>query len=408
MIRVHLLCLVFMSLLVIVHAQSEVERDWDQDYPGLFDYIPVDQQPEALNFEEVRKLVGYPPEAMSSGIEGKVLCRILIDEEGTYLKHEITRADHPSLGKAVDPHVHLLRFTPAIQDNQKIVYWTNIKFDFESKTQHYEFAKHQHTHIVARDLKKAEDRARFFLREGKLALKHGNYPSASRMLTQTIAVCKEKSDKEKYLLLLFDAYAERSKTQYHLDYLDEAIQDLTLAIGMARSELDHRAEIRDLLPGLYYRRATYYLSAGQTLEATEDQQWIDKFYPCTVPYAKAHLAELLLNMDKTQEAIRHIDEIEHCEHHVFDKQKHTVKAYVALLKGIAFLQQQAYQEAFTQLAFAQEQNPGNPLTYFYKGLAIWELGGIEHADENLRQALEKGLTGERKVKAEKIIGSLAE
>ncbi len=408
MVRENLLWFVFMSLLIIVQGQGEVEGDLDQVYPRLFDYIPVDQQPEALNFEEVRKLVGYPPGAMSSGIEGKVLCRILIDEAGTYLKHEITRADYPILGKAVDPHVHLLRFTPAIQDNKEIVYWANVKFDFESKTHHYEFAKNQRTHIVARDLKKAEDRARFFLREGKLASKHQNFPSASRMLTQTIAICKEKSGKEKYLLLLFDAYNERSKAQYHLDYLDEAIQDLTLAIGMARSELDHRAEIRDLLSDLYHRRAIYYLNAGKTLQALEDLQWIDKFYPCKVPFAKARLAELILEMGKIENALEHINEIEKCEDHAFDQQEYTIKAYVSLLKGIAYFQQQVYQEAFTELAFAQEQNPGNPLTYYYKGLAIWELGGVEHAYENLRIALEKGLTGDRKVKAAKIIGSLTE
>jgi len=377
-----------------VLAQSQLA------YPKIFEYVPIESPPRVLNYETIRKKVGYPLDAIKAGIEGKVFCRVLVDESGKYLRHRITRADHPALGKAVDPYVHLLTFAPAHNGGQTQIYWANVRFDFYDYTQHYELTNHTVDAPVKRTYKKWDDQANFFIQEGKLAISESNHPSALRMLSRAVALCKAKSKKTGYEYYLFEAYAYRSQVWYAMSNYIKAIEDLTEAIGIAQTSIKQHTAAQRTLPELYQRRATNYHRLDKPLQALNDLQWIDKFYPCTIPYAKAQMVELMLEVGDFTTAQSHIEEIVQCEYAAYGNDEGALQAYAKLLSGIAAMKQEDFQQAFTLFEAARALEPTNPLIYFYKGLAIWELGGTDHACQNFVQALAQGLDGKQKAQAE--------
>lgn len=101
---------------------------------GPNDFMLVDKEPVPMNLAEVNKMIGYPPDAIASKIEGKVIARILVDEKGTYVKHIILKDPHPILTNAVESKISNLTFKPAIQNGKPIKLWYTIPFDFKFKT----------------------------------------------------------------------------------------------------------------------------------------------------------------------------------------------------------------------------------------------------------------------------------
>ncbi|MEM6261248.1 MAG: TonB family protein [Bacteroidota bacterium] len=88
------------------------------------------EEPQTINMNEVRKMIGYPELAKNNGIEGMVVIRILVDKYGNYKKHKVIKKIHPLLSKACEAHLSKLRFTPAIQGGNPIPFWVNIPFRF--------------------------------------------------------------------------------------------------------------------------------------------------------------------------------------------------------------------------------------------------------------------------------------
>lgn len=96
--------------------------------PNVF--VSVEKEPEALNFDSVRKNIGYPAIARDAGIEGNTVLRILVDNKGSYIKHQVIKAVHPILTKEIEKHVSSLRFNPAIKEGVNISFWMNVPFNF--------------------------------------------------------------------------------------------------------------------------------------------------------------------------------------------------------------------------------------------------------------------------------------
>ena len=98
--------------------------------PGIEDFIFVSQTPEPINMDAVKKLIEMPESAIELGLEGEVVVRILIDEEGNYRKHKVIKKVHPILAEAVEKQIHKLKFIPAVQGNKPIMFWVNVPFRF--------------------------------------------------------------------------------------------------------------------------------------------------------------------------------------------------------------------------------------------------------------------------------------
>jgi periplasmic protein TonB len=107
-----------------VEIQAEKE-------PDPTDFVAVEKEPVAVNMDELRKAVGYPPTAKEMQIQGKVVFRIYVDKDGSYLKHIVMRSPHPILTNAVVDKLKLLRFTPGIQAGKPIRVWVTLPFDFK-------------------------------------------------------------------------------------------------------------------------------------------------------------------------------------------------------------------------------------------------------------------------------------
>jgi len=99
--------------------------------PDIKAVIAVDQEPKVLNMGAVQRLIGYPIEAREAGIEGTVVVRILVGEEGQYLKHKVINQAHELLLRSIEPHLPALRFEPALQGGKPVKFWVNIPFNFK-------------------------------------------------------------------------------------------------------------------------------------------------------------------------------------------------------------------------------------------------------------------------------------
>ncbi len=90
----------------------------------------VSTEPIPLNLPEVSQQIKYPLGARLQDIEGKVVMRVLVDEQGNYVRHIVIEEAHPLLAAAVKRKIHLLKFEPAMQGSKPIKFWVNMPFNF--------------------------------------------------------------------------------------------------------------------------------------------------------------------------------------------------------------------------------------------------------------------------------------
>jgi len=88
------------------------------------------RNPITLNLNELKLEVGYPQLARDAGIQGQVLLRVLVNEKGEYVRHEVLSEIHPILTEAIEKHIHKLRHTKAIQEAKAIEFWAYVPFNF--------------------------------------------------------------------------------------------------------------------------------------------------------------------------------------------------------------------------------------------------------------------------------------
>ena len=94
-------------------------------------HFPGNRVPIPLNLTEIKSKVGYPKEAIELGIEGKVAVRILLDENGKYIRHVFLGYIHPSISKEIEKHIVDLTFTRGYQESEAVKFWISIPFNFK-------------------------------------------------------------------------------------------------------------------------------------------------------------------------------------------------------------------------------------------------------------------------------------
>ena len=109
-----------------IQEASEVGND-----PDVNAFIVVEQEPQALNMRDIKMAIGYPQTARDTGIEGNVVVRILVNEDGEYVRHVVLNGVHPVLEEAVSAQLPDLAFSPAIQEGEPVKFWVNIPFAFK-------------------------------------------------------------------------------------------------------------------------------------------------------------------------------------------------------------------------------------------------------------------------------------
>ncbi|MEM6764327.1 MAG: energy transducer TonB, partial [Bacteroidota bacterium] len=106
-----------------------------QDEPGINDFVFVEKEPVPLNLKEVRETIGFPEAAADLGVEGNVIARILVDENGNYVKHKFIGKAESLLRDAVSQHIQELSFEPALSEGKPLKFWMNVPFAFRLLTE---------------------------------------------------------------------------------------------------------------------------------------------------------------------------------------------------------------------------------------------------------------------------------
>lgn len=144
--QIRLLVIVFFSVIILsgafgqiasmnvgknIFASQLAEKLPHEEEPGVYSSYKVDVPPRILNYEEVREYMGYPEVAKNAGIQGQIVLKVLVSEEGKYVRHEVEKDFHPLLRISCESFVPFLQFRPASHDQKKVSCWMSVPFDFE-------------------------------------------------------------------------------------------------------------------------------------------------------------------------------------------------------------------------------------------------------------------------------------
>lgn len=106
---------------------SEDSRDDDR----IWHASEVDIEPQPINYQQVEEWIGYPETAYNAGIQGDVSLRVLVDQEGQYVKHEVENSFHPLLRIPCEVFTQLLEFKPASKNGEAVTCWVKVSYHFE-------------------------------------------------------------------------------------------------------------------------------------------------------------------------------------------------------------------------------------------------------------------------------------
>ena len=111
-------------------ADETALLETDEKDPTSTEFILLEKEPQPVNMDELKAMIGYPPMALEAAIQGKVMLRVMIDKNGDYVKHTVFKDPHPILTKAVTDKISHLKMTPGIQAGRPIKVWVTVPFDF--------------------------------------------------------------------------------------------------------------------------------------------------------------------------------------------------------------------------------------------------------------------------------------
>ncbi len=317
--------------------------------PGVHDYVYVDQEPIVLNLDDVRKAIGYPAHALKKGIEGKVYCRVLVNENGTYLKHRILNSAHPVLTKAVDPYLNRLKFLPAKRGKESITYWTNIPIAFTSNESKLYIGKRESLNFGVSYAKKAALR----LENAKAYYEDKQFKASALEYTRAlmfIPVARKRPAKA--AAKLFDIYMGRAKALIGAREYEKATADLIQAIGLGHTAYDQNTISKAQIAEAYNLRSFCRLAMLQTSQAAKDINWV------------------LFNYQDDEQA-------------VYQAESQKIAVYRQLSQ---------FEKALSIAQETIERSPEEPYAYYQKGLVLWTIGAGEAAQACFDQAKSRNLS----------------
>ncbi|MDQ3019111.1 MAG: TonB family protein [Bacteroidota bacterium] len=121
-----------------VEAKVEKKEEKKKD---IFQQFEVEKAPVAVNLGSIKGSMRYPEIARQSGIEGRVVAKVLVGTNGSVIK--VGGISGPEVFRdEVADKVMGLEFTPALQSGQPVKCWVSVPFSFT---------------LSAKDKKKADD-----------------------------------------------------------------------------------------------------------------------------------------------------------------------------------------------------------------------------------------------------------
>lgn len=127
-----ILALGMIAVSCTVEEPAAVASTVIKNSPQSSEAAMLDDQPKPLNMVELQKTIGYPQSARDAGTEGLVVLRILVDTDGSYLRHEVVKGnDLPVLVDAIEAEIKGIKFNPAKKEGEQVQAWVNIPFNFK-------------------------------------------------------------------------------------------------------------------------------------------------------------------------------------------------------------------------------------------------------------------------------------
>lgn len=83
--------------------------------------------------EQIFKNIVYPKAAKEAGIEGKVLIKAVIDENGNVTETEVVKSVSPDCDKAAVDAIKKTKFSPAMKDDKPVTTEVEIPIMFKLK-----------------------------------------------------------------------------------------------------------------------------------------------------------------------------------------------------------------------------------------------------------------------------------
>ncbi|MEM6344129.1 MAG: energy transducer TonB [Bacteroidota bacterium] len=329
--------------------------------PKVHDYVYVDQEPVILNLNDVRKAIGYPFSAIKQGIEGKVYCRVLVNENGVYIKHRILNSAHPILTKAVNPYLNQLKFIPAKRGKESVSYWTNIPFAFsQEECRLYLRKQSENLNFGVSYAKKAAMR----IENAKAYLANKEFEASALEYTRAlmyIPIARKRPAKA--AAKLFDIYMGRAQAYMGAQQYEKAVADLIQAIGLGHTAYDKAAISQTQIANAYNLRSYCRLAMGQTSQAAKDISWV------------------LFNYQRLESA-------------VYRAQAHQIAVHRQLSQ---------FEKALALAEETIERSPEEPYAYYQKGLVLWTIGAEEAAMNCFIQAQSRNLSKRDRAQIERLI-----
>ncbi len=285
-------------LLLLTPNFNSLFAQFQAEKPGIHEFIFVDQAAYPTNLEIIKREIGYPVQALKAQVEGKVLCRILVDKTGKYIKHEIMRLGHPMLAEAVEKHIGKLSFEPAILKGEPMDFWLNLLFEFDLQQNPYKGLNKDNNReslgLFTRGHKKAEkmlSRARSYYGEQ-------NFVQARRLAWSSIYLnpSKKKARHEVSREILMGSWELYAQSESRLGNFEQAEGAFTEAIALGEELEEDHLHIRNHLPILYLARCRSRLEQKSYLPAFNDLYWVIKTNKNPRILAQAYLLKSMIHL----------------------------------------------------------------------------------------------------------------
>lgn len=109
-------------------VEEKVEKK-EEKKKDVFQQFEVEKAPVAVNLGSVKGSMRYPEIARQSGIEGRVVAKVLVGTDGSVIK--VGGISGPEVFRdEVSDKVMNLQFTPALQGGQPVKCWVSVPFSF--------------------------------------------------------------------------------------------------------------------------------------------------------------------------------------------------------------------------------------------------------------------------------------
>ena len=384
--------------------------------PDISTYIWVEETPVPLNLENVKAGISYPYKAIKDGIEGTLFVRVLVDENGNYQTHKITRHIHPLLSEALDPHIEKLHFSPAMRNDVPLKYWLNMSFDFKiTEAVRKQATQKKYSPDLLAGLRRKDTQDRH-LADGMDELNEQQYDRA--ILAFTRGIMLSNPDKTPVSAAAIRSYLYRSQAYMALAKWEQADADLTEALGRIGA-LQHGSVTQSLRAQLYLNRGLARLYLDRPVDALADFNWLHRHLSSQLYHPGWSLLETHLGQETYRNALPLLVQLAYynAENPIVDflightckrleMDEAAAKAFIGALSkagdptfkaflydhlGETLLDLGQYAEALSSAHEATLLTPGHPLPHYNQAIALMKLNHRKAALDALETALDMGL-----------------